>query len=253
MIALADDLALLAPGGAYVPSARALIVADLHAGYVQTLQKRGYTLPAQGDDGLLARLGAMFARVDVARVVVAGDLVHGRPAFLSRAGERSPLDALLAALEGRALTVVPGNHDRGSDDLLARRGVAVSEACEVGVHVVMHGDEGVDRLRGERALAIARGGRLVLGHYHPALALDDGAGARARVPAFAHAPGLLCLPALTPLARGADLMRLDHAEELTALATANELDVAVIVGAQVIRVGVLSKVRAARRNARDAG
>jgi hypothetical protein len=63
----------------------------------------------------------------------------------------------------------------------------------------------------------------------------------------------LCLPALTPLARGADLMRLDHAEEITALATASELDVAVIVGAAVIRVGMLSKVRAARRSARDAG
>jgi hypothetical protein len=48
-------------------------------------------------------------------------------------------------------------------------------------------------------------------------------------------------------------MRLDHAEEITALATASELDVAVIVGAAVIRVGMLSKVRAARRSARDAG
>ncbi|MFO0651814.1 MAG: metallophosphoesterase [Polyangiales bacterium] len=253
MIALDDDLALLAPGGAYVPSARALVVADLHAGYVQTLQRRGYTLPAQRDDALLARLRAMMSQVDVARVIVAGDLVHGRPAFSAREGARSPLDALLGALEGRALTVVPGNHDRGSDDLLARRGVEMTDACAVGAHLVMHGDEGVDRLRGERALALGRGGRLVLGHMHPALALDDGAGARARVPAFAYASGLLCLPALAPLARGADLMREDHAAELTALATTRELSVTVIVGERLIAVGMLSRVRAARRAARDVG
>lgn len=253
MIDLGDDLCLVAPGGAYVPSARALVVADLHAGYVQTLQRRGYTLPAQRDDALLARLRAMLSAVDVARVIVAGDLVHGRPAFATREGARSPLDALLDALDGRALVVVPGNHDRGSDDLLTRRGVAMTDACELGAHTVMHGDEGADRLRGERALAIARGGRLIVGHVHPALSLDDGAGARGRVPAFAYAPGLVCLPALAPLARGADLMREDHAEELTAIATARELTVTVVVGERLILVGGLSKVRAARAATRDAG
>ncbi len=186
-------------------------------------------------------------------MIVAGDLVHGRAAFAAREGARSPLDALLDALGGRALTVVPGNHDRGSDDLLARRGVEMIDACAVGAHLVMHGDEGVDRLRGERALAIERGGRLIVGHMHPALSLDDGAGARARVPAFAHASGMLCLPALAPLARGADLMRDDHAEELTALATAREVSVTVIVGERLIPVGVLSRVRAARRATRDVG
>lgn len=253
MIDLGDGIALVAPGGAYISSERALIVADLHAGYVQTLQRRGFTLPAQGDDALLSRMRAMLSHIDATRVVVAGDLVHGRPAFAAREGSRSPLDRLLDALDGRALTVVPGNHDRGSSDLLTRRGVEVSESCAIGPHMVMHGDEGTDRLRGERSLAITRGGRLVLGHIHPALSLDDGAGARARVPAFARAPGLLCLPAMAPLARGADLMRDDHAEELTELATAREISVTVIVGAQVIEVGVLAKVRAARRAARDAG
>jgi len=247
--AIDGGVTLLAPGGAYVACARALVVADLHAGYVQTLQRRGYTLPTQGDDALHERLRAMFARADVARVVVAGDLVHGLPALAGRGGARSPLDALLDALDGRALTVVPGNHDRGAHDLLRKRGVEVTPCAEVGAHVVLHGDEDVDRLRGERALALGRGGSLMVGHHHPALTLDDGAGTRRRVPAFAHAPGLLCLPALAPLARGADLLREDYAEGICALATARELSVAVAVGAEVIPVGTLARVRAAYRGA----
>ena len=250
MTTLDGGVSLLAPGGAYLAAAKALVVADLHAGYVQTLQRRGYTLPTQGDEGLHGRLRAMFARADVARVVVAGDLVHGLPALAARGGHRSPLDALLDALDGRALTVVPGNHDRGAHDLLVKRGVEVTPFAEVGPHVVLHGDEDIDRLRGERALALARGGTLILGHHHPALTLDDGAGARQRVPAFAHAPGLLCLPALAPLARGADLLREDYAEELCALASARELSVAVVVGAEVIPVGTLARVRLARTAAR---
>ncbi len=249
MIVRHDDVTLLAPGGAYVPSARALVVADLHAGYVQTLQKRGYTLPSQGDDALLARVGALLAAVEVDTVIVAGDLVHGRPAFAARDGVRSPLDRLLHAMGTRALVVVPGNHDRGSDDLLAKRGVTVAERWRVGAHTVLHGDEPLEVLRDERDRALARGGRLVLGHLHPALSLDDRAGARARVPAFAEAPGLLCLPALAPLARGGDLRRDDHSEELLRLADAREVTVTVIVGAKAIEVGRLSKVRAAGHGA----
>ena len=48
-------------------------------------------------------------------------------------------------------------------------------------------------------------------------------------------------------------MREDHAEELTALATTRELSVTVIIGERLIAVGMLSRVRAARRATRDVG
>ena len=51
----------------------------------------------------------------------------------------------------------------------------------------------------------------------------------------------------------ADLLRDDHARELLAIAAARELSVAVVIRAAVMPVGVLSKVRAARRGAREAG
>lgn len=251
MIALDGGVKLVAPGGAFIPSESVLVVADLHAGYVQTLQKRGYTLPSQGDDDLIARVQALVDATDAAHVVVAGDLMHGRPALASKRGETSPVDVLLDRLAERDVTVVMGNHDRGTDALLAARGVSVVERFEAGAFVVMHGDEDPAQLRGERALAIERGGRLILGHHHPALTLDDGVGARARVPVFAWAPGLVCLPALTPLARGVDLLREDWTRELMEFATARELSLAAIIGTNVISVGTLSRVRKARRGGRE--
>jgi len=241
------QIEFLSPGGAYLPEERALVVADLHAGYVQTLQHRGYTLPSQGDEALYERLRAMFACVEVARLLVAGDLLHGRPALVRRGGQRAPLELLLDVLDGRALTVVAGNHDRGVRERLQRSGVEVTDCARVGPHVVLHGDEDIDRLRGERALALARGGALFVGHHHPALTLDDGAGTRGRVPVFAHAPGLLCLPALAPLARGACLLRAEYVEGITALAEARELSLFAVVGSEVIAVGTLARVRAVHR------
>ncbi len=245
-LTLDDGVVLCAPGGVYLPTERALVVADLHAGYVATLQKRGFTLPSQDDADLHARLRALLDRTDPATVVIAGDLVHGAPALAARGGTPSPLAALLEVLSGRAVVVVPGNHDRAAVGWLMDRGVRTEVVHTVGPHTVVHGDGDPARLRGERALALARGGRVILGHHHPALTLDDGAGARARVPAFAHAPGLLCLPALTPRARGADLLRTDHAAELTEVVDPAELSLAVVVGQRVIPVGTLAQVRAVR-------
>jgi uncharacterized protein len=249
MIAL-EDATLVAPGGVYVSSKRTLVVADTHTGYVQTLQRRGYTLPTQDDGVLHARIQSMLVCCDVEQVVVAGDLLHGRAAMASRLGQCSPFEAFVRVLDGRKLVVVAGNHDRASSELLTKRGVEVCELYAIAAHVVMHGDEDSERLRRERALAITRGGRLMLGHHHPALTLDDGAGARRRVAAFVYAPGLLCLPALAPLARGCDLYREDYGQELAAIAKPTETQVAVVVGNRVIEVGILSKVRAIR-NERD--
>ncbi|MFO0627419.1 MAG: hypothetical protein U0325_17550 [Polyangiales bacterium] len=97
--ALPDDMALLAPGGVFVRDAQTLVVADLHAGYVDTLRHRGVALPPLDDAALLARIDALLRACDPRRVVVAGDLVHGAAATHRRTGDASPLDALLRRFE----------------------------------------------------------------------------------------------------------------------------------------------------------
>lgn len=250
MLPIDDDLRLVAPGALWSPSLGAAVVADVHAGYVATLQRRGHLLPPLDDADLHARIRRVLDRTGASTLVVAGDLVHGAGAMLSRAGRASALSLLLDVLDGVRAVVVPGNHDDGAAEVLAANGLTVAARYELGPHVVMHGDEDPASLRGERALAAQRNGRLVLGHFHPALTLR-GTGLRAKAPAFVWAPGLVCLPALTPLARGADVLHPTHGEGVRALAAERELSTAVVVGDQVIATGVLSRVRAAR--ARRAG
>lgn len=247
MITLPDGAQLHAPGGVFIPGEGTLVVADVHAGYVATLQRRGMALPSVDDEGLLARLRALLDATRPARVVIAGDIVHGATGALRSVGERSPLAAMVATLKTATddVIAVPGNHDRGITAPLHSLGVQVTDAWESRGWAVLHGDEDSDVLRGLRALAAQRSGRLVIGHFHPALMLDDGAGTRAKVPAFAYAPGLLILPALTPFARGADLSTRTQSEGVLALATERELSVAVVIGGEVLPVGTLARARAA--------
>lgn len=245
MIALTGGVSLHAPGALFVEAERALIVADLHAGYVDTLRHRGHALPPVSDDALLHTLDALLAALAPRRVVVAGDLVHGAAAAHRRAGEESALDRLLARLGGRALEVVLGNHDRALASTLGDRGVTVCEEAAVGPHRVRHGDEAPEALLAMRGEAAARGGYLIVGHHHPALSLTGGPGVYARLPAFAWADGLIALPALSPFARGSDLLRADYAAALEAVVPAVEMETAVVIGGAVRRTGRLAVVRGA--------
>lgn len=245
MIALEGGVSLHSPGALFAEREGALIVADLHAGYVDTLRHRGHALPPVADDALLHALDALLATLAPRRVVVAGDLVHGSAAAHRRRGDESALDALLARFEGRALEVVLGNHDRALASTLADRGIAVCEEAAVGAHRVRHGDEAPETLRALRDEASARGGYLVVGHHHPALSLTGGPGVYARLPAFAWADGFIALPALSPFARGSDLLRADYAAALEAVVPAVEMETAVVIGGAVRRTGRLAVARGA--------
>lgn len=246
VLTLDDGLCCVAPGGLFDPATRTLVVADVHAGYVRALQGRGYLLPGVDDGELLARIAGLRARLDPATVVIAGDVVHGPASLRPSADGECALDRLLAALDGCAAVLIPGNHDRGLDAALAGRDVTVCARWTFGRHAAVHGDE-LDALRSERALARGRGGRVVIGHHHPALVLRDASGARTKVMAFAWAPGVVCLPALTPFARGGDLVLDDDATGLTAAVDPGELETAVIVGERVVPTGRLDRVRAVQR------
>lgn len=241
MIALDDDATLLAPGAVWLRSQHTLVVADLHAGYIPTLQKRGFALPSVPDRELLAALRSLLKKTAARTVVVAGDLVHGRGAIVRRDAAPSALDALLDALAGLHLVVVEGNHDRGVAERLYASGVQCAEHHALGPYRVAHGDRDIEALKRE---AMDAGGRLILGHHHPALTLRDGAGTHKKVPAFAHAEGLLCLPALSPFSRGADLRNREHAAGVELAADGARISVAVVVGDRVIPVGLLDRIRA---------
>src|SRR4051794_9089878 len=106
MTARVHDDWLLTPQGVAVhaPTATA-VLADLHLGYNEARRRRGEAVPLVALEELLAPLAAVFWQCDVARLVIAGDLLEDA-AGAGRVGE------LLRWLEGVGVAlagVVPGN------------------------------------------------------------------------------------------------------------------------------------------------
>lgn len=112
---VAGEIVHLLPAPAvWWPARRTLLVADVHLGKTETFRALGRALPGGELEETLARLGRVIAALDAARVLILGDLVHGRIGVTDElaervAGWRHTLDV--------SLVLVRGNHDRHLDAL----------------------------------------------------------------------------------------------------------------------------------------
>jgi len=203
---------LLTPERAAVhePTATA-VVADLHLGYAEARRRAGEAVPVPALEEVLRPLRQLFEREDVRQLVIAGDLFEsGRSAALTR-----ELLAWIAAARVELTAVVPGNHDRGmkpGDDLLP----VSAESVFVGDWRVLHGD-------GELPA-----GRVIHGHFHPALRWRGATAA-----CFLVGEDNIVLPAFSGDARGVNVL----AEERW-----RRHDCAVIVGDEVLDLGELGRI-----------
>ena len=133
---------------AYLPSADALVLADLHLG---RLESAGVAVPVESD--VVERVADLQAWCDPAVVVVAGDVLHSFSTVEPAAAEvLADLEALAA---GRELRFVAGNHDAVLGD---HRDAAEAVELDDGT-VVCHGHEAPEE----------PAGTYVVGHDHPAI------------------------------------------------------------------------------------
>ncbi|MEM2869527.1 MAG: metallophosphoesterase [Thermoplasmata archaeon] len=184
---------------AFIKSERALVLADLHMGFEAVAAADGACFPRRQKPLIVKRLERALAIFRPELVVIAGDFKHnfGR----SSAQEWREVEEVLNFLDSRAdVALVRGNHDNYLQSIISPRPLPLQ--MEVGGVLVLHGHKEVTAL--ERWC-----GPKILAHEHPSLRLRDRVGAQVGAPAFLvdRASATLVLPALSPLAPGADVAR----------------------------------------------
>lgn len=168
------------------PRESLLAIADLHLGKSQAFRDAGRSLPRGGTSHDLARLDRLIAASGARRLLVLGDLLHGR-----LAQDAAWFARWLAWRDAHpALTVqaVLGNHDRALD-AAALRIETLGQHCDTGPFRFAH-------LPGTDA-----GRHRVAGHLHPVVRLRD-ATFNARLPVFWLGTACSVLPAFTQFAGG---------------------------------------------------
>lgn len=164
----------------YLATARAVVISDLHFGYELAQRAAGHLFPGWGRDEAVARVEGLLRDWEAERLILLGDLVHGRSGW-------QPLAGWLRGLQVEVVAV-RGNHDRG-----APPGFGLVEAWRWEKWRLHHGD---------RDLGAEEGTRDMVGHWHPAVVLQDGAGLRRRLPALVVGEWRVVLPAFSPWAGG---------------------------------------------------
>jgi hypothetical protein len=157
---------------------RRLVVADLHWGYAAAHRARGNLLPHWGDAEIERTLDALLAAYLPVEMIWLGDVVHA-------AAGAAPAESFLRRAPV-ATTVIAGNHDR-------RWTGATVRSISRGRYFLHHGDG---------APAVPPDAVEVIGHHHPAVMLDDGAGSRLKLPALVVSAQRIVLPAFSPWAAG---------------------------------------------------
>jgi uncharacterized protein len=162
---------------------RWLAIADLHFGFELSQRAAGRLVPLWGMESTSARLLRLIADYEPSQLIIVGDLVHDGTAV-------EPLRRLFHSVRERCeLVGIAGNHDCG-----VRRLIELCDSFKTGQFEFHHGHcERADSARTQ-----------IIGHFHPAATLRDGAGLRLKFPAFVQEDDCWILPAFTPWSAGTE-------------------------------------------------
>lgn len=163
------------------PREKTLFVADVHLGKAATFRAGGVPLPRGSTATDLARLDALLADSDAARLVVLGDFLH------ARAGRVPALARTFVAWRARHprldVVLVRGNHDAHAGDPPPEWVVdCVDEPHAFAPFLACH------------RVAAPRSGYALCGHVHPAIRVQ-GSDDSARLPCFVLGTKRAILPA----------------------------------------------------------
>ena len=140
---------------------RLLVVADLHWGYAESHRRHGNLLPLWGDDEITTRLRSLIEYHRPAAMLWLGDSLH-------TVSGRVAAERFLDEPGCPPTTVLAGNHD------VRWKRVNAPHLTEAG-HYFHHGD-GAHEVPSDLTE--------VIGHHHPAITWNDGAGTRLKLPAL---------------------------------------------------------------------
>ena len=163
---------------------RWLAIADLHFGFELSQRVVGRLVPFWGMESIETRLRQLLHDYHPATLILLGDLVHDQTAA------REFFSLVIRLREQCDVVLLAGNHDAQ----IKRLNVDLRDSFVTDQFEFHHGD-----------CARKQNGRIqIIGHFHPAATLHDGAGLRLKFPALVQESRCWILPAFSPWAAGTE-------------------------------------------------
>lgn len=204
---LAPGIILDARRAVWLEETGTLAVADLHLGYAWAHRHSGQLMPVSAREDTLSRLAELVADYKPRELALLGDIVHRAVPVAALTEELLELETKFGSQA--ELCWIVGNHDKQLSSLLRDSGVSADLLREhrAGAHLLVHGDAPPEEAASGMETTRASGGRILLGHEHPAISLSDGVTTTLKCPCFLVQSDIIILPAFSPWAAGSDVRR----------------------------------------------
>jgi putative SbcD/Mre11-related phosphoesterase len=168
-----------------------LALADLHFGFELSQRMAGNLFPLWGMQSIETRLRELLRDYQPLKLILVGDLVH------DKSGAHEFFSLITRLREQTDVILIGGNHDiainRASSNSASSR-LDLVDSFATDRYEFHHGN--CERKRNGRIQ--------IIGHFHPAATLRDGAGLRLKFPALVQETNCWILPAFSPWAAGTE-------------------------------------------------
>lgn len=191
-----EELILLADRALYWPRRKTLLLADVHLGKDASFRAAGLPVPAGNSAKDLARITSLVHQTGADRLIILGDLVHGRSSHQPELSEA--VRRWRSAHQHLDVLLVRGNHDRGAGP--------VPLDWQIEQTTDPYDDENQFVLA---HLPVESEKPLLCGHVHPVVAVADFDGSFVRMPCFVIDAKQMILPAFGSFTGGHVMQRAD--------------------------------------------
>lgn len=154
--------------GVWIPSKKVLVIADLHIGYEEALNKEGILVPRQQFELTKDLLEKMLKEVKPETIVINGDLKHEFGGISDQEWRETLRIFDLLARHSKKVVLVKGNHDTILGPIARKRNLKVVDFFSVGDICITHGH----KIWEDKEFLKAK--VLIIANEHPAISIREG-------------------------------------------------------------------------------
>ena len=209
------------------PQEKIIVLSDIHIGYYSSLRKNGSYLPTYDATLLEKAIQSLLTDYNGYHWIIAGDIKHNHSMNLSPEEEKELTNILQVISQKNKLTLLPGNHDAGLNQLVTDLHIdcTIIESYTFGTITITHNQDLMDQQTDKH---------FIIGHVHPIISLEHLKGPF--IPIFAKTDNLIILPAFNYVAGGFNIKKLYYRNE-------KRLNFAIYaIGKQVYELGLMDEL-----------
>lgn len=188
--------------GLFLKEEKILIIADLHIGYEESLNKQGVLLPRFQFADLIKRLKRILKQVKPKLIIINGDLKH-EFRYISETEWRQTLKVLDFLTRKAEVILIKGNHDTILGPIAQKRNLEIKDYFVVDKTYICHGHYIPEDKDFKKAKIV------IIGHEHPAVGIRE----YPRIERFKcfllgkyKNKKLIVQPSMNPIAEGTDVL-----------------------------------------------